>query len=142
MSTTTPPGLTTDRSTRGSPWAAGLAVFAGVSMVAIGINQVLLGIAALAEDEVFLAVAPDYLYALDLTTWGWIHLVLGVLLIVTGAAVVLGKAWARAVGIGLAVVNLVGNFLFLPYYPVWAVLLIAVDVAVIWGLARYQDDTF
>jgi len=141
MSTTTPPRTTTGMSTSGrDTWAAGLAVFAGVSMAAIGVSQVFLGIAAIADDEVYLAV-PDYLYAFDLTTWGWIHLVLGALLVVTGAAVVLGKAWARAVGIGLATLNLIGNFLFIPYYPVWAVLLVAINVAVIWGLAAYRDDT-
>ena len=140
MSTTTPPRTTTDRSISGAPWATGLAVFAGVVMAAIGVNQVLLGIAAIADDEVYLAV-PDYVYSLDLTTWGWIHLVVGVLLIVTGLAVVTGKAWARAVGIALAFLTIVANFLFLPYYPIWSVLLIALGVAVIWGLARYQDDT-
>ena len=140
MSTTTPPRTTTDRSLGGAPWATGLAVFAGVVMTAIGVNQVLLGIAAIADDEVYLAV-PDYVYSLDLTTWGWIHLVIGALLIVTGIAVVTGKAWARAIGIVLATLNLIANFLFIPYYPVWSVLLVALDVAVIWGLARYRDDT-
>lgn len=140
MSATTPQRTTTERSRGGSPWAAGLAVFAGVSMAAIGVSQVLLGIAALAEDEVFVAV-PDYVYALDLTTWGWVHLVIGVLLVVVGCAVVLGQPWARAAGIGLVFLNLIANFMFIPYYPVWSVLLVAVDVAVIWGLAHYRDDT-
>jgi len=115
-------------------------VFAGIVMLAIGVNQVLLGIAALVDDQLYVAL-PDYVYALDLTTWGWIHLLFGLLLAVTGVAVVVGKAWARGVGIGLAVLSLIANFAFLPYYPVWSVLLVALDVAVIWGLAVYRDDT-
>jgi hypothetical protein len=140
MSTTTPQRATNDRSRRGSPWATGLAVFAGILMLAIGVNQVLLGIAALVNDEVYLRV-PDYLYAFDLTTWGWVHLVIGAVLVATGLAVVAGKAWARGVGIGLVVLNLIANFMFIPYYPVGSVLLVALDVAVIWGLTVYRDDT-
>ena len=140
MSTTTPPRTTGGMTSSRAPWAAGLAVFAGVVMIAIGVNQVLLSIAALVDDEVYLRV-PDYVYAFDLTTWGWVHLAIGALLIVTGLAVVTGKAWARAIGIGLATLNIIANFLFIPYYPVWSVLMVALGVAVVWGLAVYRDDT-
>jgi len=117
-----------------------LAVFAGVMMVVIGINQALLGIAGLVDDEVYVPVG-DYVYALDLTAWGWLHLLFGVAVLGSGVAVLQGRPWARGVGIGLASVSIVANFLFIPYYPVWSLLLIALAVAVIWGLARVQVDS-
>ena len=147
MSTTPPPTSTpptdspptTDTSRplefkpRVSPWAAGFALFAGVVMVVTGVNQVLVGIAGIVGDEVYVTV-DDYVYDLDLTVWGWIHLGFGVLLLVTGFAVVRGKNWARAIALVLASLSLVANFLFVPYYPVWALLVIALDIAVIWAL--------
>lgn len=122
------------RSLRSRPWATGLSLFAGVMLVLAGVNQLLAGIAGILEDEVYVTV-DDYLYGLDLTAWGWTHLAIGVLLLVIGFAVVNGRAWARGAAIGPASVSLVACFLFIPYYPVWALLVIALDVAVIWALA-------
>jgi hypothetical protein len=139
MTTTTPPRTSRGISSRTSPWATGLSVFAGVLMTVIGVNQVLLSIAALVEDEVYLRT-PNYVYSFDLTVWGWVHLLFGVVLILTGFFVVKGAAWARGVGIGLVALNLIANFMFIPYYPVWSLLIIALDVAVIWGLAVYRED--
>jgi hypothetical protein len=138
MSTTTPP-RTVRGTGRSSAWAAGLALFSGIVMVVVGVNQVLLGISALLKDEVYVQ-APNYVYRLDLTTWGWVHLVFGVLLILTGISVVRGLAWARGVGIGLVALNLIANFAFIPYYPFWSLVIIGLDVGVIWGLAVYRDD--
>ena len=135
--TTSPPRASTSRpldlEPRVSPWAAGFALFAGVVMVVTGMNQVFIGIAGIVGDELYVAL-DDYVYDLDLTAWGWIHLGFGVLLLVTGFAVVRGKDWARAVAIVLASLSLIANFLFVPYYPVWALLVIALDIAVIWAL--------
>ena len=141
MSTTTPPGTpptapprAADRASRSDPWAVGLALFAGVMLVLAGVSHVLAGIAGIVGDEVYVPV-DDYVYGLDLTAWGWTHLAIGVVLLVIGLAVVNGRDWARAAAIGLAAVSVVANFLFVPYYPVWALLVIALDVAVIWALA-------
>jgi hypothetical protein len=109
-------------------------------LVVVGVNQVLLGISALLHDGVYVQ-APDYAYRMDLTAWGWVHLVFGLLLVLTGISVVRGLAWARGVGIGLVALNLIANFAFIPYYPVWSLLIVALDVAVIWGLAVYREDT-
>jgi len=116
-----------------------LTVFAGVMMTIVGVNQALLGIAGIVDDEVYVAVR-GYVYGLDLTAWGWLHLLFGVAVLISGVALLRGQPWARGVGIGLAAVSLVANFLFIPYYPVWSLLLIALDVAVIWGLTRVQVD--
>lgn len=121
------------------PWVAGLAVFAGVIMIAVGVVAALNGIAALVGDPIYVTVA-GYLYAMDLTTWGWIHLILGVLVAVAGGAVIAGQPWARVTGIMLAGLHLIANFLFLPYAPWWSLLIIALDVAVIWALSVYRPD--
>jgi hypothetical protein len=139
MSTTTPPRAVRDTG-GASAWAAGLALFSGVLMSIVGVNQVLLGISALLHDGVYVQ-APDYVYRFDLNAWGWVHLVFGLLLVLIGISVVRGLAWARGVGIGLVALNLIANFLFIPYYPVWSLLIVALDVAVIWGLAAHRDDT-
>ena len=116
---------------RVSPVAAGLAVFAGALMIVSGI-------AAVFNDTVF-ASTPQYLYAFDLTAWGRIHLFLGVLVGLAGVAVIRGQAWGRFVGIALVAMSLIVNFMFLPHYPSWAIVTIALDAAIIWALAVYRE---
>jgi hypothetical protein len=122
-----------------SGWAVGFAAFAGAIMLMIGIFQFFAGLAAIVNDE-FFVVREHYAYDLDITGWGWIHLIIGVVVFLAGLAVFSGAPWARAVGIFLALVSAVSNFFFIPYYPVWAVLIIALDIAVIWALATYGRD--
>lgn len=107
--------------------------FAGVMMIFGGVMAIFQGIAAIAQDDVFV-VTRDYAYNFNLTSWGWIHLVLGVLVALAGAALFGGAVWARVVGVGLAGLSMIANFMWLPYQPVWAIVLIAVDAFVIWAL--------
>jgi hypothetical protein len=118
---------------------AGIRTFAGVLMLLIGGYHAMAGIAALVEDEIFLET-PSYTYALDVTTWGWVHLGLGVLVALAGAAVLRDRLWGRLVGIVLAGLSLFANFLFLLYYPLWAALIIALDVVIIWALSAYRPE--
>ena len=118
---------------------AGIRTFAGVLMLLIGGYHAMAGIAALVEDEIFLET-PSYTYALDVTTWGWVHLGLGVLVALAGAAVLRDRLWGRLVGILLAGLSLFANFLFLLYYPLWAALIIALDVVIIWALSAYRPE--
>jgi hypothetical protein len=124
---------------RVSPWASGLTVFAAALMVVTGIWQIFAGIAALIRDEVYVAT-PQYIYSFDLTGWGWVHLILGILVVATGFGVIQGQTWARMVGILLVSLSLIANFLFIPYYPLWSLTIIALDVAVIWALATYRRE--
>jgi hypothetical protein len=130
-----------DRGGRGgdqiSGWAVGGAVFAAVLMMVAGAFQVIAGITAIVKDQ-FFARTPNYILTFDLTGWGWIHLVFGALLVIVGAFVLRGAVWARAVAIALVSLSAISNFLFLPYYPLWAILVIAIDVFVIWALATYS----
>lgn len=80
---------------------------------------------------------PNYAFKIDITAWGWTHLILGVLVAITGIGLLLGQTWARVVGIILAVLSAVANFLFLPYYPFWSILVITLDIIIIWALAVY-----
>jgi hypothetical protein len=120
-------------------WASGFAAFAGLMMILIGLNQALLGVAGILGNGGY-APVEGYLSGFDLTTWGWVHLGCGLVLVLTGVSVLRGRAWARAVGIWVAMVNLVGSFVFIPYYPGWGVLLVALNLAVVWGLARYDGN--
>ncbi|MFI6024719.1 DUF7144 family membrane protein [Amycolatopsis magusensis] len=81
------------------------------------------------------------MYALDLTGWGWGHLVLGALVVLAGAGVLMGTTRGRILGIAVVVLSLVANFLFLPRYPMWSLALIAVDLAVPWALAARLVST-
>jgi hypothetical protein len=122
---------------RQSPWAGGLTLFAATLMVVAGVWHVLAGIAALFRDTLYVTT-PEYIYSFDITAWGWVHLLLGVLVAVAGIGVVRGQTWARVVGIGLASLSMIANFLFIPHYPLWSLTIIALDIAVIWALATYR----
>ena len=125
-------------STRNA-WASGLMIFAAAAMLTVGVFQLLQGIAALAEDE-FLVRGVNYTYEFDLTTWGWIHVVIGVVLVAVGAFLFIGATWARWAGIVVAAVCMIVNFMWLPYYPIWALVLIAMNAAVIWALAVVEVE--
>ena len=123
-----------------SPVAHGAAVFAGVLMIVVGAFQAIEAIAAIVNDEYFV-VLPNYVFALDLTVWGWIHLLLGLGLVAVGVFVLRGESWARLAGIFVAAASAVLNFFWLPQAPLWALLLIAVDVLVISALASWRPVT-
>ncbi|MFI9045552.1 hypothetical protein [Streptomyces sp. NPDC053427] len=127
----TPVGNTS--RTGGSSAAAGWTVFAAVLMVFGGIMAIFEGISAIATDKVFVA-APHYAYQFNLTSWGWIHLILGIIVACAGVALFTGATWARVVGVIVAGVSMVANFIWLPYFPLWAIVMIAIDAFVIWAL--------
>ncbi|MET7761998.1 hypothetical protein ABZS86_28185 [Streptomyces sp. NPDC005355] len=111
----------------------GWLVFAAVMMIFGGLMTLFQGIAALRNDQVFV-VTESYVFQFDLTGWGWIHLFLGIAILLTGFAVFTGAMWARVMGVVLAGLGLIANFLWLPYFPVWAMVLLIVDGFVIWAL--------
>lgn len=127
------------------PFATGWTVLAATLMFFGGIMAIFEGIAAIARDDL-VVVTRNYAYTLDVTSWGWIHLVLGALIALTGLALFTGAMWARVVGIAVAGLAMIANFLWLPYYPFWAILLIAIDVFIIWalcaGMTRRADDRY
>ncbi|HSG13762.1 MAG TPA: hypothetical protein VLA22_07825 [Gaiellaceae bacterium] len=118
-----------------SGMAIGGAIFAGVMMIMIGAFQSIAGLAAIVEDDLFV-VGKDYIFELDTTAWGWVHLILGVVIVTAGFTLFAGKVWAGTLAIVLAVLSAIANFFYIPHYPFWAILIIALDVWVIWALTR------
>jgi hypothetical protein len=127
------------RAGAASGWAVGGTMFASVMMIVAGIWQSVAGLIAIFENEFYLATR-NYLFQFDATTWGWIHLLVGVLIGLAGMGLLAGQTWARVVGIVLAVLSAIANFLFLPYYPFWSILIIGLDVLVIWALSTRAGD--
>jgi hypothetical protein len=118
---------------RSNPFAEGLALFAGILMIVNAIFYVLQGIAALVNDEFFVRTA-NYTFDVDLTLFGWMHIFGGVILGIIGFGVVTGKLWARIAGVVIVILVMVDNFLFIPYYPLWSLLLLAIDALILWAL--------
>jgi hypothetical protein len=125
---------TYERESTRSAWAGGVSVFGGVTLATIGLLQFFEGLSAILTDNVFVSTA-DYVYKFDLTTWGWIHLIVGLIAVAVGVAILAGQPWAMATGIGIAALSVMTNFLFMPYYPLWSLILIAINIAVIWALS-------
>ena len=120
--------------------AQGFAVFAGVIMIMSGAFEALAGTVGLFANEFYVSTR-NYLFQFDVTTWGWIHLLVGLLVLFAGIAVMSGQAWARVIGIILAGLSALANFAFIPYFPFWSLLIIALDVLVIWALAVYDSTS-
>ncbi|MEU6760008.1 hypothetical protein [Streptomyces sp. NPDC046685] len=116
-----------------SGWAAGGTMFAAVLMMINGVLAIFEGIAALAKDDVVWRVR-DYTFKFDLTAWGWIHLILGIIVLIVGIGVLKGTPWGRALGVALTGLMIVLHFLWLPYQPFWSLIAIAIGVFVIWAL--------
>ncbi|MFF0434930.1 hypothetical protein ACFYU9_22165 [Streptomyces sp. NPDC004327] len=119
-------------------WASGGALFAGVLMLVTGIMDVFQGIAGLASNDVY-ARLGDYVFKFSLTSWGVIHLCLGVVVAIAGIGILKEAGWARVAGTALAALNILAQFLFLPYQPWWALFSMAVSVFVIWALAADES---
>ena len=119
--------------------AAGFIVFAVIMMIMTGVFQALAGLVAIFDNALYVA-ADSYPFRLSTPTWGWIDLIVGVLVASAGWAVFSGRMWGRVVGIILATLSAVANFLFIPYYPFWAILIIVLDVFVIWALAVHGRE--
>ena len=111
----------------------GTTTFAGVMLITVATFQILEGIAAIAEDTVFVS-GVKYTYEFDVTTWGWIHLVVGIIAVAVGLGILAGQAWGMLAGIVIAFVSALSNFAFMPYYPFWSITVLAFNVFVIWAL--------
>ena len=124
------------RAEEPSGWAVGFILFAAILMLMVGVFQALQGLIAIFQNEFYVATR-NYIFQFDATSWGWIHLLLGLLVAFAGWGLLSGKTWARVVGITLALLSAIANFLFIPYYPFWALLIITLDVFVIWAVAAH-----
>ena len=122
-------------TTGGAGWAA----FAGFMMIMIGVFQAIAGLAGIINDD-FYVLGIKYVFKLDSTSWGWIHLLWGVVVLFAGFGVFKGAVWARTVGVMVAMISAIANFAFIPYYPVWSIIIITVNVLVIWALTVHGRE--
>ena len=119
--------------------AVGWSAFAGIMLIIWGVFDVIQGIVALANNE-FFVITQDYVFKFNVTTWGWIHVIGGIILIASGAGIFSGNVAARTVGVIMAGLAIIWNFAWLPYYPIWSIIAIAIGVAVIWALTVHGRD--
>ncbi|EPD63902.1 MULTISPECIES: DUF7144 family membrane protein [Streptomyces] len=135
--------MTATHTTQTSPakqsWAAGLMTFGAVMLTVAGLLAIFRGIMAIAEDDVFVTT-PDYVFEFDLTSWGWIHLVLGVVAVFISFGLFQAATWARVAGVAIGGLIIIANFLSLPEYPVWSVVMIAFSALIIWALCVVRRD--
>jgi hypothetical protein len=129
------------RSTRtvASGWV-GWIWFAGLVLVLVGTINAIEGLAAIVEDDVFVTTGQGGLLVFDLTTWGWVHLLLGALQILTGLALFSGAAWARVTAIVLVMLSVIGHIAWLNAQPAWSVIVIVLDLLVLWALVVHGDE--
>lgn len=122
-------------------FAAGAIFTAGVLLLLAGLWQAFLGLVALFKDtNTLIVVGQKWVFSFDVVAWGWIHLLIGAALFVVGIFVLRGALSAGIIGIGIAGLSALANFLWLPYYPIWAVLIITLDVIIIWALAAHRKS--
>ena len=126
-------------SARPNTTAVGVITAAGVVLILAGVLNAMQGVVGLATNEFYVATRR-WLFQFDVTTWGWVHILIGLIAAATGVALLSGAFWARIVGVVVAAFSVIANFLWLPYYPLWAVIVIAFDVFVIWALTAHGRD--
>jgi hypothetical protein len=122
-----------------SGWASWV-IFGGVMLILLGIFHVMQGLVALVHDDFYLVTKNGLLLNFDFTSWGWIHLVLGVLIGLVGVGLLTGNTAARVAGVVLAVLSAVVNLVFIAAYPAWSVIIIALDVIVIYAIVVHGRE--
>ena len=113
---------------------AGWVVFGGVMLIMLGTFQVIQGLVALFDDGFYLVGPEGLVVDVDYNTWGWIHMVIGVIGILTGLGLLAGNMVARVVGVAIAFLSALVNLAFLSAYPVWSAIVITLDVVVIYAI--------
>lgn len=130
--------VTHSRTRSRSLWV-GWVYFGGAMMVLLGTFNIIEGLVALFNDEYYVRTQQGLL-VFDITGWGWVHLIIGLLAVAVGIGVFTGAMWARVCGVILCGINAIAQLAFLSAYPVWGILVIALDILVIWALIVHGDE--
>lgn len=130
------PRTTERRGLAGIGWM----VYAGAVMIVLGGFQAIWGFTSLFNTNYFIVASSGLAIAFNYTAWAWIHIAIAILLICTGVAILMGRPWGRYAGIVLAALAALGNFLAMAAFPVWSIVMIAVDIAVIYALAVHGRE--
>jgi hypothetical protein len=118
----------------------GWIVFAGVTMIVLGAFQIIEGLVAVFNHSYYLVTSNNLLVHVNYSAWGWVHFGIGVAIVLVGFGVMTGAMWARVLGITFAVISAIVNLAFIAAYPVWGILIIALDVVVIYALAVHGRE--
>lgn len=110
------------------------ATFAAVLLLVTALMSILQGLAAINDPDFFVAGA-DYVFQFDVTTWGWVHVILGAISVAVAIGIMTRQSWAQVVGMLIAGLAMLTNFAWLPHYPLWAIVIIAINAFVIWALS-------
>jgi hypothetical protein len=117
----------------------GWIIFAAIMMAIGGVLNSIYGLIAIVNDT-WAFWGDRGALVLDVSQWGWIHLILGIVVFASGVGIMSGNVLARTVGVIVAAVSLIVNFLVLPAYPIWSSIIIAIDALVIWALIVHGDE--
>lgn len=117
----------------------GWVYFAGILMLVQSLFQAMIGFVALARSDLFVVTSSNILF-FNYDVWGWVHLVLALVLLTAGLSVINGGLWGRTIGVLLAIFALFTNLAFLPAYPVWAVIAIVFDVVILYALIVHGKE--
>ena len=131
--------MTTSQGTARSGLAAGVTAAAAIILIVGGVCHAMQGFVGIATNE-FYVTTQKWIFQFDVTTWGWIHVLVGIVAVLAGIGLFSGAVWARTVAVLVACVSILVNFAWLPYYPVWSILIIAFDMFVIWALTAHGRD--
>ena len=118
----------------------GWIIFAGTMMLMLGMFHIFQGFVALFQKSYYLVADTGLTIHVNYTTWGWTHIILGAIVLATGAGLLAGQTWARVVGVGLALLSSLVNVGFLAAYPFWSAIMVAVDILVIWALTVHGRE--
>ncbi|MEV6658143.1 DUF7144 family membrane protein [Nocardia fluminea] len=117
--------------------AEGISISAAFMLIILAAVSILQGISAILDDELYVA-GIEYIYKFDTTTWGWVHVVLGALALLCGVGLAIGSTWARYAAMAIAALVIVANFMSLPYYPAWSIVIIALSIVIIWAVSTWR----
>lgn len=121
-----------EQETRVTGWV-GWIWFAGMMMIMVGLFNVMNGLLAIVDDTHYIA-AGQRLLMFDSTGWGWVHLIIGLVVVVTGIALAVGQPWARIAGVVLVMLNAFTQMAWIAYNPWWSLIVIAIDVLIIYAI--------
>ena len=134
-----PGGRNPSHEQQASAWVGWIG-FAGVLMMILGTVHAFQGLVALFKDEYFVVSSRGLAVKLDYTAWGWVHLVLGIVAVLSGVGLLAGNLAARIVGVGVAFLSALVNLAFISAYPVWSSIIIVIDVIVIFAIIVHGSE--
>ena len=119
---------------------SGMVIFGAMMMILLGAFHAIAGLVALFDNGFYLVATNGLVVNVDYNTWGWAHLLIGVVALAAGFGLFTGQMWARVLGITVAVISAIANFAFIPAFPLWCIAMITLDVLVIYAISAHGRE--